>query len=127
MNILTDDEVKLLMKPRWADWSREGCDAYDAIRNSHETLGKALAEQRAIADARYRLAYGQVDVVVRMGVDGRAVEEILRIHGDVPAGATNLVSLVEGILRQRDDAREELFRLRGEVAAAKERSAPEIH
>ena len=50
MNILTDNEVKLLMKPRWADWSREGCEAYDAIRNSHEALRKALGEALAFVD-----------------------------------------------------------------------------
>ena len=50
MRILTDDEAKLLMKPRWTDWSREGCDAYDAIGNSHEALRKALAEALAFIE-----------------------------------------------------------------------------
>lgn len=126
MKILSDEEVKLLMKPRWADWSREGCEAYDAIRNSHEALGVALAEQRQIADARYRLAYGTVDVVIRRG-DYERTEEVLRVHGNIPAGATNIASLVEGILSQRDAAREEAFMLRREIESQRDRSAPEIH
>jgi len=108
------------------DGTRHTCEAcvgdLEMLRDALARSEAARREAEERCDALYRIAYGRVDLIVRRD-EYEKTDEIISLVGDPPPRATSILSLVEGLVTQRDAAKERAFV--AEKALASERAARE--
>ena len=108
------------------DGTRHTCEAcvgdLEMLRDALARSESARREAEERRDALYRIAYGRVDLIVRRD-EYEKTDEIISLVGDPPPRATSILSLVEGLVTQRDAAKEQAFV--AEKALASERAARE--